>query len=93
VQTIEPCGAGGLPEALEMVAEILRNPTTQGVDRLVSIGKDADRPAELRVAAWCAILDLAWGPPAEDREIAVADSVHGAVRATVIIPASAMAEG
>ena len=56
---------GGRPRILEAVRDIARASTTLAIEKLRTIAADTDAPHAARVSAATALLDRAWGKPAQ----------------------------
>ena len=56
---------GGKPAVLEEVRELARQQTAASIMALAQIRDDKRAPAQARVAASVALLDRAWGRPAQ----------------------------
>ena len=56
---------GGRPRILEAVSDIARESTTLAIETLRTIAADQAAPHAARVSAATALLDRAWGKPAQ----------------------------
>ena len=56
---------GGRPRILEAVRDIARESTTLAIETLRTIAADTEAPHAARVSAATALLDRAWGKPAQ----------------------------
>lgn len=62
---------GGRPKVPNEVLELARGKSADCIHRLDAIAKDPKAPAQARVAANVAILDRAWGKPAQSVDMNV----------------------
>jgi hypothetical protein len=62
---------GGRPKMIVRVAEAARQHTWEAIETLVEVMRDKAATASARVMAACAVLDRAWGKPAQSLDVNV----------------------
>jgi hypothetical protein len=67
------------PSERRAVADLAKNYTHDALKTLVAIMEDDEKPASARVSAATAILDRAWGKPAQTADVTVNTESHDQV--------------
>jgi uncharacterized protein (UPF0147 family) len=81
--------AVGRPKSSQWVKHLAAKYTEEAIESIVKIARDEEVPANVRLAAWSAVMDRAHGKPAQELNANVnvnessADDVHSRITALV----------